>query len=147
MCRIRRPPAGPATEGDAGRDPLAPVQRRSDLVAVRRVRDRLDREPGRPLDVEALARAEGLSPGHLNTQFRLAYGVSPASYVAARRVEMARRRRTREHLGAAARLAQAEHEHQASVRRGSRQIMPGPGELVGEEVAVVAPAEDLEAGA
>ncbi len=49
---------------------------------------------------------------------------------ASRRAEIARRRRTREHLGAAARLAQAEHERQAPVRRGSREIMPGPGERV-----------------
>lgn len=55
---------------------------------------------------------------------------------AARRAEMARRRRTRESLGAAARLAQAEHDRQAPARRGSRRIMPGPGENGADAVDV-----------
>jgi AraC-like DNA-binding protein len=60
-----------------------------DLVALRRVRDRIDREYARPLDVEALARGATMSAGHLSRQFRLAYGESPYSYLMTRRIERA----------------------------------------------------------
>jgi AraC-like DNA-binding protein len=36
-----------------------------DLARLRRVRDRIDREYARPLDVEALARGALMSAGHL----------------------------------------------------------------------------------
>ena len=42
-----------------------------------------------PLDVEALARGEHMSAGHLSRQFRLAYGESPYSYLMTRRIERA----------------------------------------------------------
>ncbi len=61
----------------------------SDLVWLRRVRDRIDREYARPLDVEELARGAHMSAGHLSRQFRLAYGESPYSYVMTRRIERA----------------------------------------------------------
>jgi AraC-like DNA-binding protein len=61
----------------------------SDLARLRRVRDRIDREYARPLDVEALARGVHMSAGHLSRQFRLAYGESPYSYLMTRRVERA----------------------------------------------------------
>jgi AraC-like DNA-binding protein len=61
----------------------------SDLVVLRRVRDRIDREYAQPLDVEALARAAPMSAGHLSRQFRLAYGESPYSYLMTRRIERA----------------------------------------------------------
>jgi AraC-like DNA-binding protein len=64
-------------------------QRLDDLVRLRRVRDRIDREYARPLDVEALARGAGMSAGHFSRQFRLAYGESPYSYLMTRRVERA----------------------------------------------------------
>ena len=48
-----------------------------DLALLRRVRDRIDREYARPLDVEALARDAHMSAGHFSRQFRLAYGESP----------------------------------------------------------------------
>ncbi|MFD5100940.1 helix-turn-helix transcriptional regulator [Streptomyces albidochromogenes] len=57
----------------------------SDLARLRRVRDRLDREYARPLDVEALARGADMPAGQLSRQFRLAYGKSPYAYVMARR--------------------------------------------------------------
>jgi AraC-like DNA-binding protein len=60
-----------------------------DLVRLRRVRDRIDREYAQPLDVEALARGAHMSAGHLSRQFRLAYGESPYSYLMTRRIERA----------------------------------------------------------
>ncbi|WP_432057371.1 helix-turn-helix transcriptional regulator [Streptomyces sp. bgisy022] len=69
--------------------PPAPQQHLKDLARLRRVRDRIDREYARPLDVEALARGVHMSAGHLSRQFRLAYGESPYSYLMTRRVERA----------------------------------------------------------
>ncbi|GAB3927592.1 transcriptional regulator [Microlunatus endophyticus] len=64
-------------------------QRRRDLVRLRRVRDRIDREYALPLDVETLARDVHLSAGHLSRGFKLAYGESPYSYLMTRRIERA----------------------------------------------------------
>jgi AraC-like DNA-binding protein len=64
-------------------------QRLSDLAVLRRVRDRMDREYAKPLDVEALARGAHMSAGHLSRQFKLAYGESPYSYLMTRRIERA----------------------------------------------------------
>ncbi len=64
-------------------------QRLRDLALLRRVRDRIDREYARPLDVEALARGVHLSAGHLSRQFKLAYGEPPYSYLMTRRIERA----------------------------------------------------------
>ena len=60
-----------------------------DLALLRRVRDRIDREYARPLDVEALARGVHMSAGHLSRRFTLAYGESPYSYLMTRRIERA----------------------------------------------------------
>jgi AraC-like DNA-binding protein len=60
-----------------------------ELTLLRRVRDRMDREYARPLDVAALARGVHLSPGHLSRQFKAAYGESPYSYLMTRRIERA----------------------------------------------------------
>ncbi|WP_207390441.1 helix-turn-helix transcriptional regulator [Rhodococcus sp. ABRD24] len=65
------------------------AQRLRDLTLLRRVRDRMDRDYARPLDVEALARGVHMSAGHLSRQFRLAYGESPYSYLMTRRIERA----------------------------------------------------------
>jgi AraC-like DNA-binding protein len=70
------------------RDSIA-AKRLDDLVWLRRVRDRIDREYAQPLDVEALARGAHMSAGHLSRQFRRAYGESPYSYLMTRRVERA----------------------------------------------------------
>jgi AraC-like DNA-binding protein len=67
----------------------APEQHLRDLAILRRVRDRIDREYDRPLDVESLARGAHMSAGHLSRQFRLAYGESPYSYLMTRRIERA----------------------------------------------------------
>ena len=60
-----------------------------DLARLRRVRDRIDREYAQPLDVEALARGEHMSAGHLSREFRRAYGESPYGYLMTRRIERA----------------------------------------------------------
>ena len=60
-----------------------------DLVALRRVRDRIDREYAQPLDVEELARGAFMSAGHLSRAFKRAYGESPYSYLMTRRIERA----------------------------------------------------------
>src|SRR5215217_7009700 len=65
------------------------AQHLSDLARLRRVRDRIDREYAKPLDVDALARDAHMSPGHFSRQFRLAYGESPYSYLMTRRIERA----------------------------------------------------------
>jgi len=64
-------------------------EEKADLVALRRVRDRMDREYAQPLDVAALARDAAMSPGHFSRRFRAAYGESPYSYLMTRRVERA----------------------------------------------------------
>lgn len=60
-----------------------------DLARLRRVRDRIDRDYARPLDVEALACGIGMSAGHLSRQFRAAYGESVYAYLMTRRIERA----------------------------------------------------------
>ncbi|OBF53111.1 AraC family transcriptional regulator [Mycobacterium sp. 852002-53434_SCH5985345] len=65
------------------------AQRLRNLTLLRRVRDRIDREYARPLDVEALARDVHMSAGHLSREFRRAYGESPYSYLMTRRIERA----------------------------------------------------------
>ena len=70
-----------------GRD--AAPQHLADLARLRRVRDRMDREFAKPLDVEALARDAHMSAGHFSRQFRLAYGESPYSDLMTRRIERA----------------------------------------------------------
>ena len=59
------------------------------LARLRRVRDRMDRDYARPIDIESLARSVHLSAGHLSRQFRLAYGESPYAYLMTRRIERA----------------------------------------------------------
>ena len=66
-----------------------PEQRLSDLVLLRRVRDRIDRDYAAPLDVDALARGVHLSGGHLSREFKRAYGESPYQYLMTRRIERA----------------------------------------------------------
>ncbi len=59
------------------------------MAALRRVRDRIDRDYAKPLDVESLARGAHLSAGHLSRSFKAAYGESPYSYLMTRRIERA----------------------------------------------------------
>jgi AraC-like DNA-binding protein len=67
----------------------AAAQHLRDLARMRRVRDRIDREYAKPLNVEALARDAHMSAGHLSREFRRAYGESPYSYLMTRRIERA----------------------------------------------------------
>jgi len=67
----------------------ATPQHLRDLALLRRVRDRIDREYAKPLDVEALARDAHMSAGHFSREFRTAYGESPYSYLMTRRIERA----------------------------------------------------------
>jgi AraC-like DNA-binding protein len=67
----------------------AEAQHLSDLVWLRRARDRIDRQYAQPLDVEAIARGVHMSVGHFSRQFKLAYGESPYSYLMTRRIERA----------------------------------------------------------
>ncbi len=71
------------------RQAMIAAQRLLDLAHLRRVRDRIDRELTRPLDVEALAREAGMPSGQLVRRFRDAYGLSPYAYLTVRRVERA----------------------------------------------------------
>jgi AraC-like DNA-binding protein len=65
------------------------AQHLRDLARLRRVRDRIDREYAKPLNVEALASGAHMSAGHLSREFRLAFGESPYSYLMTRRIERA----------------------------------------------------------
>ena len=85
--RARGLPAGRGTI--VGVAEPAEEQRLSDLVWLRRVRDRMDREYAQPLDVEALARGAHMSAGHLSRAFRQAYGEAPYGYLMTRRIERA----------------------------------------------------------
>jgi AraC-like DNA-binding protein len=62
----------------------------ANLAHLRRVRDLMDREYARPLDVGALARAAFMSSGHFSRQFRAAYGETPYAYLMTRRIERAK---------------------------------------------------------
>jgi transcriptional regulator GlxA family with amidase domain len=67
----------------------SPDPRLRDLVRLRRIRDRMDRDYAQPLDLEALAAGEHMSAGHLSRQFRQAYGETPYAYLMTRRIERA----------------------------------------------------------
>lgn len=67
----------------------AEEQHLRDLARLRRVRDRMDREYARPLDVETLACGAHMSAGHLSRQFHLVYGESPYAHLMTRRIERA----------------------------------------------------------
>jgi AraC-like DNA-binding protein len=75
--------------GAAWHDPGVTSEHLQDLARLRRVRDRIDREYAKPLDVEALARDAHMSAGHFSRRFRQAYGESPYSYLMTRRIERA----------------------------------------------------------
>jgi transcriptional regulator GlxA family with amidase domain len=69
--------------------PPADAEHLRELALLRRVRDRMDREYDRPLDVEALARGAHMSAGHFSRRFRAAYGETPYGYLMTRRIERA----------------------------------------------------------
>ncbi len=59
------------------------------LRALRRARDRIDRDYAEPLDIAALASGAGYSPAHFIRAFHAAYGETPGRYRTRRRVERA----------------------------------------------------------
>jgi AraC-like DNA-binding protein len=63
---------------------------REDLVRLRQVRDRIDRDYAQPLDVAVLARQALMSSGHFSRCFRVAFGETPYDYVMTRRIERAK---------------------------------------------------------
>ena len=94
MLAAAASPGGSGRSGAAWHDlPVSSrpeaIQQLRDLARLRRVRDRIDREYARPLDVEALARGAYMSAGHFSREFRRAYGESPYSYLMTRRIERA----------------------------------------------------------
>lgn len=62
----------------------------SDLVRLRKAKDRMDREFDQPLDVPALARSAAMSAGHFSRCFKAAFGEGPYSYLMTRRIERAK---------------------------------------------------------
>ncbi|MCB1261656.1 MAG: helix-turn-helix transcriptional regulator [Acidimicrobiales bacterium] len=66
-----------------------PDEPATDLVLLRKAKDRIDRAFDQPLDVESIARDVGMSAGHFSRRFREEYGEPPYSYVMTRRVERA----------------------------------------------------------
>jgi AraC-like DNA-binding protein len=56
-----------------------------ELTLLRRARDHIDRNPTRPLDLEALAHLANLPAPRFVNRFRLAYGQSPHAYQRAAR--------------------------------------------------------------
>lgn len=75
--------------GDGGRGGSGGAGPPSDLVLLRRAKDRIDREYAHPLDVESIARAVGMSAGHFSRRFRQEFGEPPYSYLMTRRIERA----------------------------------------------------------
>jgi AraC-like DNA-binding protein len=61
----------------------------SSLRALRRARDRIDRDYANPIDIPALAAGTGYSREHFIRAFRTAYGETPGRYRTKRRVERA----------------------------------------------------------
>ena len=70
-------------------DDRAEAQRLRDITVIRKVRDRIDREYAKPLNVEELARTALMSAGHFARSFREAYGETPYGYLMTRRIERA----------------------------------------------------------
>lgn len=68
---------------------MASATDRQDVLVMRRVRDRIDREFAQPLNVEDLAQGVHMSAGHLSREFRRIYGEPPYSYLMTRRIERA----------------------------------------------------------
>jgi AraC-like DNA-binding protein len=54
------------------------------------VRDLIDREYARPLDVPAMARSAAMSPSHFARRYREAYGETPYQHLLTRRIERAK---------------------------------------------------------
>jgi AraC-like DNA-binding protein len=53
---------------------MANAPDRRDIIVIRRVRDRIDRDYAHPLNVPDLARGAFVSAGHLSREFQRIYG-------------------------------------------------------------------------
>jgi AraC-like DNA-binding protein len=62
----------------------------ADLAWLRRAKDLMDREYGRPLDVAQVAATAHMSESHFARAFRREYGEPPATYLMTRRIERAK---------------------------------------------------------
>ena len=60
------------------------------LLALRRAKDRIDRDYAESQDLDALARAAGYSKFHFARSFASAYGETPHAYLTRRRIERAK---------------------------------------------------------
>lgn len=60
-----------------------------DLIRLRRVRDRMDRDFAEPLDMPLLAREALMSVGHFQRSFHEAFGETPYAWLMTRRIERA----------------------------------------------------------
>ena len=60
-----------------------------DLIRLRRVRDRMDRDFAEPLDMPLLAGEALMSVGHFQRSFREAFGETPYAWLMTRRIERA----------------------------------------------------------
>lgn len=60
-----------------------------DLAALRRAKDRMDREYASGLRVSDLAAGAHMSTGHFQRSFKCAYGETPYAYLMTRRIERA----------------------------------------------------------
>lgn len=60
-----------------------------DLIRLRRVRDRMDRDFAEPLDMPQLAAGALMSVGHFQRSFREAFGETPYAWLMTRRIERA----------------------------------------------------------
>ncbi|QGN32497.1 AraC family transcriptional regulator [Microlunatus sp. Gsoil 973] len=65
--------------------PTTSVVANDEYLLLRRVRDRIAREPGTALDIERIAHSVGLAPRTLSRRFEIAYGRSPYHYLVALR--------------------------------------------------------------
>jgi AraC-like DNA-binding protein len=59
------------------------------LRQLRRAKDLMDRDWGRPIDVDAVAAHAGYSRYHFVRAFKAAYGETPGQYLSRRRIERA----------------------------------------------------------
>ncbi|MHB8571717.1 MAG: helix-turn-helix transcriptional regulator [Candidatus Dormibacteria bacterium] len=72
------------------RNVLKPRSHQPLLRALRRARDLTDREFGRPLNLDELARESNYSKFHFARAYAAIYGESPVAYLTRRRVERAK---------------------------------------------------------
>jgi AraC family transcriptional regulator len=96
---------------------LDPVEAPAELRWLARLREAIDDGFLRPADVGALAAGAGRSREHVHRSFRRAYGVLPAAYVRARRLDHAARLLVERDLSVAAIAAESGFTDQSHLTR------------------------------